>query len=364
MKFTITKESLLKGLQIVQPAISAHSTMPMLFNVLVQIEKGVLALTTTDLSLSMKYSLPLDTSKACASTFHARRLFNIIRELAQEEVEIDIDDKDVALIRCGASQYKIIGLPADDFPAWPSLETAQSFSLEQAAFKQMLNKTVYAASMDKNRPVLNGILLSFKDQKLTMVATDGRRLALIENEMEIPGDAQTEIIIPIKAVSELIKVLGDEGTLKIQVLPNLAAFEINKISIVTKLIEGNYPNFRQVIPSQCEERVTVDRESLLAAVRRVAVITTEQYASIKVAFNKNQLHISASTPDVGEAQETVPIKYTGKPITLAFNPDFLMDPLRTMLSDEVHVELVDELSPAVIKCDLPFLYVLMPLRLS
>ncbi len=364
MKFTISKESILKGLQMVQSVISTHSTLPILYNVMIKIEKGVLSLVATDLSISMKCNIKINTQKNCASTFQARRLFNIIRELPDENIEIDIDDKDTAAIHCGASSYKILGLSADEFPPLPSFESAHSFSIEQVTFKEMLKKTVYATSTDESRQILNGILLSFKDQKLTMVATDGRRLALIEQEMEIPEDSQTDIIIPTKAVSELIKVLGDEGSLKIKTLTNLASFDIGEVLVITKLIDGNYPNFRQVIPGQCEERVTVDRESLIAALRRVALITNDKYPSIKVVFGKNQMNISAVTPDVGEAQESVPIKYTGKQIDMAFNPEFMIDPLRNLTSDEVGIELVDDLSPAIIKCDIPFLYVLMPLRLS
>ncbi len=364
MKFTISKEPLLKGLQAVLPVISTRTTLPILYNVLLRIEKGTLSLVTTDLSISIKYDLAIDASKSCASTFHARRLHDIIRELPNENIEIDIDDKDTAAIHCGSSSYKVLGISADEFPPLPPFETAHSFSMPQATFKEMLKKTIYAASTDESRQVLSGTFLSFKDQKLTMVATDGRRLAMVEQEMEIPGDAQTDIIIPTKAVNELIRTLKDEDILKIKILPNLVLFDTGTITLISKLIDGNYPNFRQVIPTQCEERVSVDRESLLIALKRVALITNEQYPSVKVSFNKNQIHVSAVTPDVGEAQESVPIKYTGKSIAMAFNPEFLMAPLRNLTSDEVKIELVDELSPAIVKCDIPFLYVLMPLRIT
>ncbi len=364
MKFNLSKEAFLKGLQMVQSIISSHSTLPILYNVLLEIDKGKLSLVATDLTISMKHTMDLDTTKTCASTFQARRLFNIIREMPQDVIEMEIDEKDTALIQCGSSEYKVLGLSADEFPPLPSFEDACGFTITQLAFKDMLKKTGYAASLEETRQNLSGVLLSFKDQKLTTVATDGRRLALVEHELEIPGNAQTDIILPAKAVNELIKTLGDEGMVKIMALPNLAAFDMGKTLIITKLIEGNYPNFRQVIPNQCEERVVVDRDSLLAALRRVALITTEQYPSVKVVFDKNQMIISAVTPDVGEAHESVPIKYSGKQITMAFKPEYIMDPLRNLVSDEVSIELVDDMSPAIIKCDIPFLYVLMPLRLS
>lgn len=364
MKITLTKESFLKGLQMVQSVVSPHSTLPILYNVLLKAEKGKLALIATDLGVSIKYTMDIDSSKSCASTLQARRLFNIIREMPNDAIEMEIDEKDTASINCGALECKMLGLSADEFPPLPSFESAKEFIMEQAAFKDMLKKTGYAVSIDESRQILRGILLSFKDQKLTMVATDGRRLALVEHEIEIPGEAQTDIIVPAKAVNELVKILGDEGSLKIQILPNLAAFDMGAARLVTKLIEGNYPNYRQVIPNHCEERVAADRENLLAVLHRVALITNEKHSSIKVAFEKNQMNISAVTPDVGEAHESLPIKYTGKKIVMSFNPEFVMDPLRNLISDEVSIELVDDLSPAIIKCDIPFLYVLMPLRVS
>ncbi len=363
MKFNLPKDALLKGLQMTQSVISTHSTLPILYNVLLKIEKGKLELTATDLSLSVRYTMSVDTQKSGASTFEARRLFNIVREAPGNEIELELD-KDTALIRCGASEYKVLGLSADEFPPLPPIDATRGFTIEQAVFKDMLKKTGYAASIDESRQTLSGVLLSFKNQKLTMVATDGRRLALAEKDIEIPGNEQADIIMPTKAVNEMVKTLGDEGALKIHVVNNMAAFDLGDTLVVTKLIEGSYPNFQQVIPKQCEERVTVAREALLSALRRVALITNEKYLSVKVVFAKNQMNLSAVTPDVGEAHESVPVKYTGKQIVMAFNPDFMMDPLRNLSSDEVSIELVDDTSPAILKCDLPFLYVLMPLRVS
>lgn len=364
MKFGITKESFLKGLQQVQSVISAHSTLPILFNVLLKTEKQKLSLVATDLAVSMRCNVEANIKKTGASTFPARRLLSIVRELPQEEVEIEVMDNNVASIQCGSSAYKIFGLAADEFPPLPSFDDSRSITINQGTFKEMLKKTVYAASVDESRQILNGIMLGMREQKLTMVATDGRRLALVEQEIEVPPDAQSDLVIPTKTVNELIKVLGDEGTVKIQSLPNMVAFDMGDVLITSKLIEGSYPNFKQVIPSQCEERITMDRENLLAAIRRVALLTSEKNPSVKLTFAKNQVQIIVVTPDVGEAHESIPIKYTGKSIAMAFNPEYLMDPLRNLTGDEVAIELVDELSPAVIKCDIPFLYVLMPLRLN
>jgi DNA polymerase-3 subunit beta len=236
--------------------------------------------------------------------------------------------------------------------------------LEQGVFKEMLRKTAYAASTDETRYVLNGVFLSFRDAKLTMVATDGRRLSLVEHEVEFPAEAEADMILPSKAVSELVHTLNDEGELKIYAKENQVMFQFGNAFVTSKLIDGTYPNYRQVIPAQCEERIAVDRESLLTALKRVALLITEKSGATKLSFGKNNLVITLNTPEVGEVRETVPIKYTGKEVAVAFNPEFMMAPLRNLESDEVYLELTDELSPGVIKCDIPFLYVLMPMRIN
>jgi len=208
------------------------------------------------------------------------------------------------------------------------------------------------------------VLLSFKNGKLTVVATDGRRLALVETEVEFPKDAEQDLILPTKAVNELLHTLGSEGPLKIFAQGNQIVFEFGKTQVSSKLVEGTYPNYRQVIPGQCEQRIAMERESLLAALRRMALLASDKSSATKLAFGKNKLTISISAADVGEARETLPIKYAGKEIVVAFNPDYMMDPLRNLTNDEVSIELTDDLSPGVIKCDIPFLYVLMPMRIS
>ena len=197
-----------------------------------------------------------------------------------------------------------------------------------------------------------------------MVATDGRRLALVEYEVEFPKDAEADLILPTKAVNELLHTLQDEDELRIYVKEKQIMFEFGDVLISSKLIDGTYPNYRQVIPAQCEERVVIERETLLTALKRVSLLTKEKSSATKLTFGKNKLVISTSTPEVGEARETVAIKYNGKEISVAFNPEYMMDPLKNLSNDEISIELTDDLSPGVIKCDIPFLYVLMPMRVT
>lgn len=364
MRFTISKQAILEGLQRVQSVVVSRTTLPILSNVLVKAEEDTVWLTTTDLEVSVRTGVPARVERPGSTTLPVRRIFSIFRELPAEEIEIETDEKDNAAIRAGSSFFKIIGISEEEFPPLPEFTGERSFTLEQGVFKEMLRNTSYAASTDETRYILNGVLLSFRGEKLTVVATDGRRLALIEQELEFPKDAEVDLVIPSKTVTELIKNLGDEGQIQIQAGANQITFEFDRLLVVSKLIEGTYPNFKQVIPSQCEERIAVEREAMFTAVRRVALLTNDKSNSVRMTFGKNLLEIIAVTPEVGEARETIPIRYTGKQISIAFNPDFVADPLRNIASDEVFFELSDDLSPGVLKCDIPFLYVLMPMRIN
>src|SRR3989339_254487 len=355
MKFKITKAALLEGLQKVQNVVGTRSTLPILANVLLTAEDKKLWLTTTDLDVTIRCAVEADVQKGGSTTLPVKRLSGIARELPEKNIEFEIDDKDVATLKCESSFFKIIGMKNDEFPPAPKMDSKYSYHLDQGVCKEMLKKTSYAASTDETRYVLNGVLLSFKGNKLAMVATDGRRLALVEQEVEFPKEAEASLIVPTKTVNELLHILGDEGELKVKATTDKIVFQFGDVVISSKLIEGTYPNFRQVIPTKCEERVTVERETLLNALKRVALLTTDKANSTDLTFAKNNILIRTVTPDVGEARETVPVKYTGKEITVVFNPEFVMDPLKNLANDEIFIELTDDMSPGVIKCDIPFL---------
>jgi DNA polymerase-3 subunit beta len=288
----------------------------------------------------------------------------ILKEAVASEIEIEVDDRNAASIRCGTSFYKIMGLPEEEFPRFPEVPAPKALKIEQPILRGMLKKTAYAVSSDETRYVLNGVFMGFKGDKLTAVATDGRRLALTEHEIELPKGGETELIVPTKAVGELERLLGDKGEVKLSIGENQILFELDSTTLASKLIEGTYPNFRQVIPTETKERIPLERELLLAALHRASILASEKSQSVKLSFAKNTLTIMATTPEVGEAKETLSINYKGKELTIAFNPQYLMDPLRNLDADEVFLELIDELSPGIMKVNEPFLYVIMPMRLS
>jgi len=357
------------GLQAVQNVVSTRTTLPILSNVLLRAEGKGLELTATDLDVTVSCSVQAQVKKAGSTTVPVKRLFGIVRELGGAELELEVDEKNVSSIRAGPSFYRIHGLSAEEFPPLPKFKEDRKVVLSQETVRNMLKKTCFAVSTDETRYVLNGIFFSLKDHKLTMVATDGRRLALVDEEVEVGEKSHGEFIVPAKAVNELTRLLQDKGNVEIRYSENQAAFTLSdeqggSVLVVTKLIEGNYPNYRQVIPAESKERIALIREEFLHALRRTEIMTSEKANSVKMTFGKNNLTINANSPDVGEGQESIAINYQGKEMAIAFNPRYLIDPLNAISNDEVFFELTDELSPGVLKINGPFLYVVMPMRLT
>src|SRR6185436_15401979 len=369
MNLTIAKDQIINGLQAVQNVVSTRTTLPILSNVLMRAEGERLEFTATDLDVTICCSVEAKVKKPGASTVPVKKLFGIVRELSNAEIDLEVDEKHVCIVRSGSSFYKINGLSADEFPPLPKFKEEKKVALPQETVKSMMKKTSFAISTDESRYVLNGIFISLKDHKMTMVATDGRRLALVDEEVDVSEASHGEFIVPAKAVNELNRLLLDKGEVEIRYADNQASFTLkdeqgNSVLIVTKLIEGNYPNYRQVIPSEVKERVSLIREEFLHALRRAEIMTSEKSNSVKLTFSKNNLAITANSPEVGEARESLAINYKGKEMAIAFNPKYLIDPLNSLADDEVYLELIDELSPGVLKINGPFLYVVMPMRLS
>jgi DNA polymerase III subunit beta len=368
MNLTITKDQIIAGLQAVQNVVSTRTTLPILSNVLLRAEGGTVEFTATDLDVTVASKVEAKVTKPGSTTLPVKKLFGIVREL-NGEIEIEVDEKNVASIRSGSSFFKINGLGADEFPPLPKFKDDKKVVLPQVNIKGMLKKTSFAVSTDESRYVLNGIFFSLKEGKMTLVSTDGRRLALVDEEVEISEKSVGEFIVPAKAVNELNRLLLDKGEVEIKFGENQASFSLRDEKgdyalLITKLIEGNYPNYRQVIPAETKERISLVREELMQALRRAEIMTSEKANSVRMNFGHNLLTITANSPEVGEARETIAINYKGKEMAIAFNPRYLIDPLNALTEDEVFIELIDELSPGVIKINGPFLYVVMPMRLN
>lgn len=369
MKLTIGQEDFILGLQAVLNVVSSRSTLPILANVLLRAEGKNLVLTATDLDVTIKKKVSASVEEEGTITLPVNKLHSIARESGGSLISLQLKG-DVCTIESGAFSTKIKGLPAEEFPPLADFPTEGIVKLEQKKVKSMLKRTVYAVSKDENRYVLNGLFLNFKEGKLTMVATDGRRLAMTEEEVELKKEESKEIIVPTKAVQELNRMLREEGEIEIKITENQASFsagdskEEADIQIVTKLVEGAYPNYKQVIPAESKHRVSIEKEELLHAIKRADIMTSEKANSIKLTFSENNLLFTSNTPEVGESRETMAINYSGEETSIAFNPQFFIDPLNALEEEEIHFEFTDQLSPGVIKVKQPFIYVIMPMRTS
>lgn len=364
MKFKIVRSKFLEGLKSVQNIVAAKGSLPILQNVLMEAGENRLVMTTTDLDISIRSSVECEIVESGATTLPVKLLFNSISKAAEGEIVVEVDDKERATITAGSAKFKLAGLPEADFPRLPKDEDAYAYEIPQATLREMFRKVSYAASQDDTRRTLKGVLMSFKDSKLTMVATDGRRLALVENEIEFPKDVEKDIVLPSKAVQELQRSLNGEEIASVMIQKTQVSFKLGNITVYSKLMDDIYPNYRQVIPKETVEKITIDRQLLLDALDRASVMTMDEAHSTKLIFSEGKLTVTSAASDIGEAKDEVAIKYAGEPIEIIFNPSYVMDPLKAIDDDEITINLNNGHSPAVIKCSIPFLYVLMPLRIS
>jgi DNA polymerase III subunit beta len=369
MKFTVQKTAIVTALHHLTGVVATRTTMPILSNIRIDAIKGDkdgVVMTATDLDLFLKVRIPATVDETGSSTLPARRLFSILKESVTPEISIAISDKNVASIKSGGSAYKINGLGADDYPQYPAQNTVKvELVMQQAELAKILRHAKVASSNDETRYVLNGVLLKLLGNTLTAVGTDGRRLATV-NAVGVFKGQDVDVVIPNTAVERLVGLLGQESDLNLTISNNVMQAVIGDIELSTKLIDGTYPNYKRVIPLECKEKVALNRENLIAALRRASLMSTAKSESVRLSFTANQLTISASTAEVGESREELTIVYAGAELAIGFNPKYLLDGLQVLDEEEVSIELIDSISPGVIRTATPgnFTYVVMPLRLN
>ncbi|HVT73180.1 MAG TPA: DNA polymerase III subunit beta [Lacunisphaera sp.] len=374
MKFKINRDHFSNGLAQVLNVVGSKAAMPILSNVLIEAEKDQISLTTTNLDLGIRCRIKAEVKEGGSVTLPVKRLATIVRELPNVDVAFDSTATHQVKIASGGSNFRIMGIGAEEFPKLPDSADDKNYALEQAELATMLGNVSYAQSTDETRYILNGVYFNFKDGKLALVATDGRRLALVSKEMTVPAASAGAIILPAKTVAELLRLLGKGDKVKVSFNERRAAFQIDtgkdtsgltdSIYLFSKVVEGNYPNYQQVIPKETHQRIKLERELFLQCIHRAALVTSEKSNSVKIKLSANLLEITASSPDFGESHESMAISYSGPDLQVAFNPQFLMDPLRALTKDEVFFELKDEVSPGVFKTLESFVCVIMPVRLS
>lgn len=363
MKLKTLKNELIKNIQNVQNIISSRTSLPILANVLIEAENNEIKLTSTDLDIGITSAFKSETEEPGSITVPAKKFSDIIKELPDEDILITTMKNNSMSIKCGKCFFKILGLPKEDFPKLPEFEKEPHVIIDQAVLKKMLSMTCFSMSHDETRYVLNGALFLFKTGQLIIVTTDGKRLSLVKKETgkDTPDKA---MIIPSKTIYELNRALNEEGRVKLTFSENQIKFELDNITIISRLIEGEFPGYEQVVPPPAKEKIVVQREPLLSGIKRAALLTTQDSQSIKIEALKNRLIISKSSPNIGEAKEELEAVYKGQEITIGFNPAYLMDVLKVVPKDEIEIEILGSDKPAVIRVEDRCLYLVLPMQLA
>ncbi len=368
MEFTIARDELLQGLYLTQGIVERRTTIPILANVLVESAEDGVAIAATDQEVGVRRRCEAKIKKKGALTTGARKLYEIVRECPEGAIAVRTLENNWIEISSGKSRFRIVGLDPKEFPAMPSPAREPSgAALPSEMLREMIARTLFAVSTDETRLNLSGILMESAEKgKVRMVATDGHRLSMITRTVE-HGAPSNAVIIPRKGVVEISKVIesGDEPV-TIAVQAGVAHASRGRVDLSMRLIEGEFPDYKQVIPQKSERKLLVGVEPLLAALRRVSIVSSERTRGVKMQMEAGKLEISSMNPDVGEANEELAVDYDGSPLSIGFNAKYVMD-LLTVLPDSAQVEIGfnDEVSPGVIRCesDPEYLYVVMPMRL-
>lgn len=356
--------------------VSLRPTMPILSNVLIEATGDQISLTTTNLDLGIRCTIKADVETEGTLTLPVRKLASIVRDLPSMEVLVEALDAEHAKISAGSSKFRMTAIGVSEFPPLPVFENDSEFTLEQANLQNMLKSISYAQSSDETRHMLNGVFFNFDQGMLSVVATDGKRLALNSEELEIPDGQAGNFILPMKTVSELERLLGKGENVKILFNDRQVAFDIEvdensqeqglsqTIHLVSKAVEGKFPNYKIVIPEDADQTVSIDRETLRENIARAALVVTDKSQSITMTFSENQIVIKGQSAEFGESEEKMEIEYGGPETKLTFNPEYLIHPLKVLEDDEVIFEFKNDLSPGVFKNSGHFSCVVMPLRLG
>jgi DNA polymerase-3 subunit beta len=366
MEIKLLKSVFLKGISLAgNVSAQRANTLPILGNLLLETQgKDSLRVVGTDLEVGVSTKIEATVLEEGSITVPAKKLNEIIRELPEGEIEITVAKNNAVTLKTGKSYFKIMGLSKDDYPKLPDWKEDETIEVDENVLREGLALTVFAISADETRYVLNGVLLSVKGGKIRFVATDGRRLAFIEKDFENKKGKNVDLIIPTKAVHELIKMLGWEGPVKISLLKNQVIFKVGEGYLSTRLIEGNFPNYEQVIPKEETTVSVADREDLLRAVRRTALLTSPDSPSVKMDFVKGKILISSRSPNLGEAKEELPAEMKGREVAIGFNPQYLMDVLRNLEVDKISLSLTEPDKPGLVKGKEGYQYVVMPMQLN
>lgn len=368
MKFTIDKGNFLKVLQRIQGIVEKRNTMPILANVLIEASGGKINITATDLEVFIKDSSAAKISEEGSITVNARKIFEIVKELPDNTIDVSTGKDDKFTVKAGKAKFNIMGLPSKEFPVFPSIDETKLETVENQNLKEMIDKTSFAVSTDETRYNINGFLLEKEDSSIRMVATDGHRLAFIEKKdlKGLPAGQKEGVLLPRKGVMEMRKLLEEkEGGFFLGITQKSAVMKKDDTLISVRLLEGEFPDYKKVIPKDNDKEVIADKSNLLSSLKRVSILSSDKIKGVKFSFSNSNLTVSSSSPDIGEATEEIDIEYGGGDIEIAFNARYFIDMLESTEEEKVRIVLKDSLSPGVIRPlgTEDYTYIIMPMRL-
>ena len=374
MKIRIARDELLTGLQRVQGIVEKRNTMPVLSNILLETKQDGIELVATDLEIGVRGHYKADVQQAGSVSLSARKLYELLKEVADGEITLTTQENNWVQIQAGRSQFKIVGMASAEFPALPTIEREGRVAIPGSGLSSLIRKTLFAVGDNDARYILNGLLITLhsSEKKVTMrlVGTDGHRLAVAESDLtqsagtDLPKEIKA--IIPRKAAQEIRRLLEEEeGEPLLGFTKNLVTFQKSGLFLTSRVMEGTYPNYQQVIPKESAKKASIERIALESALRRVAVLSKDKTNAVKVILQNGAITLHTSSPDVGEATEDLPAQYRGESLTTGFNARYLLDALAVMDGDAVNLEISSPLSPCVLKSDGDpgFLCVVMPMKI-
>ena len=365
MKVVIAKADLVNVIGKIQNIVPSKPSSPILANVLLEVIDDQLIVSATDLTVSLRCYVEAKVLEEGAIALPARRFFQLIRELTAPQIKISAPTHEAAEITTGTSVFKIHGMNKAEFPHFPDLSGSPEISMPKAVLKEMLSKTAFAAAREDSRFTLNGVQIQIAHQRATFVGTDGKRLSKIATSIAVDPSLQNAYVVPLKAVEEIIKLLDEtEAPATIALSYDKISVEAGPITLIAKLLAGQYPDVDRVIPSKVAHSFLIHREELMALLRQISLFTSDTSNSVRFSFEMGQLHLSAMSNEIGEGRVSMPVDYAGPKIDIAFNPFFFLDILRHSKEETIRFGLNDAHNPGTITDSGPALFVIMPMRLN
>lgn len=376
MQFTVTRQNLHQGLAAVSASIPSKTTLPVLSNILLETTDDGVWMSGTDLDVSIRVKVPAEVTEAGSLTAPGKKLQEITRELQDHPVEISTRGDQIEL-SCGQARFKLNGLPADEFPSLPEVDFDGGMGVSGSELQSLIHHTSFAVSTEESRPILNGVLWEIRDGLMRMVATNGHRLARMAVHVGPSEGVGSNFIVPPAALQQVQRLFKDVDQIEVAwdaseegARKNHLGFRSNGVEVYTRLIEGTYPNYEQVIPKDNDKVAVIDKRAFESAVRRMAVVASDQTHRIRITLEENRMHLNVLTPDLGEGHDEMELSYGGEPLEIGFNATYLLEVLRYMPSEEIRMtfkapERAATLEPSVPEGEdeMDYLCLVMPLRL-